>query len=202
MLNTPIDHMEQYLQGGEAGKRPCFSLDVYMVKLRELQTLYGVKRVYLATDSEEMLMRIHSEPDFHWTYFNISRELFSRKHFHGFIDFASSYFNEFVTFSTVADLALLRRGDIFLGGFASHFSKVAYYAMAGSQMRIPAFISLDFPLSCDTVDFCTDEFVRSKYVDLDTMINRVAECMRRNAGGVSWGPKEREDPCGIYTTPP
>lgn len=47
-------------------KRPCFTTDVYMRKLSVMRKLYGVRIVFLATDSLEMIERTKTEPDYTW----------------------------------------------------------------------------------------------------------------------------------------
>ena len=89
----------------------------------------------------------------------------------------------------------MRRGDIFLGAFSSHFSKIAYYIMAGEKMFLPPFISLDYPLSCDTTDACSAEDIIRRNLTIEQIISRAPECQREDDGG--WVEKGR-DPCGIY----
>jgi hypothetical protein len=80
----------------------------------------------------------------------------------------------------------------------SHFSKLAYYLMAGAKMRLPPFVSLDYPLSCDTVDKCEDTDIKRRYKGMIDMIFHTVECQRLGDEGVGWGPRENDDPCGIY----
>ena len=57
ILSAEEYKMKKYLN--EQNKRPCFSIDIYMQKLRFVRSLYGVRKVYLSTDSQEMIHRIH-----------------------------------------------------------------------------------------------------------------------------------------------
>lgn len=196
-------------------KRPCLAIEVYMSRLYELKRRYGVKRVYLATDSAAMIefitrpttvsngaeveTRIESKykmkaGDFEWVFVNISRDVFDFKN--GWVDFYNSSVYEVVSFSAVADLALMKRGDIFLGTFSSHFSKLAYYVMSGKQMRLPPFISLDVPLSCDTGDDCAISDISKRDQTVLDIIQWAPECLRKVDGG--WMDSNR-DPCGIYS---
>jgi hypothetical protein len=188
--------MISYLEDGKTGKRPCFSVDVYMKQLYELRALYGVRRVYVATDSQGMLDRMQRETSFNWVFYNLSRSFLGIEH--GLMDFRDSKVSSSILFSFMADLQLMRNGDIFLGGFASHFSKLAYYIMAGTLMRLPLFISVDYPLSCDTSDRCGDEDIKRRFTTVEDMIQHAVECQRLGQEGVPWGPKGQEDPCGIY----
>lgn len=177
-------------------KRPCFSVDVYMQALKKIREMYNVRRVYLATDSEEMLQRIQHENEYNWVFVNSSREIFDFKH--GMIDFFENDNYETITLGAAADLAIMRKGDIFLGCFTGHFSKLAFYLMAGKRMRVPPFWSLDYSLACDTTDVCTDEHVKSKAFTIEDMITWAPEC--RRDGGLEWGPQGNQDPCGIYSS--
>jgi hypothetical protein len=95
------------------GKRPCYALDIYMQRLRELKARYNVSRVYLATDSQVMIKRTLVETDFNWIYLNTNREQMGKQ----WVDFQPDSLNELTTFGFVGDLAILRQGDIFLGAF-------------------------------------------------------------------------------------
>ena len=189
-----------YLNKSLSYRRPCYSVDVYMKKLYRLQSIYGVKTVYLATDSEEMIRRVHTETRFTWVFINITRQIFDYKATtirDDWVDFYSDDENGLASVSAVADLLLMKSGDIFLGAFTSHFSKLSYYLMAGSQMRIPPFISVDYPLSCGTTDHCSDRYIRSNNRTIEEIIKWTPECLRRSSGG--WLADDADD-CGLYTT--
>eukprot|EP00602_Paraphysomonas_sp_CaronLab_P007561 CAMPEP_0185022302 /NCGR_PEP_ID=MMETSP1103-20130426/5009_1 /TAXON_ID=36769 /ORGANISM="Paraphysomonas bandaiensis, Strain Caron Lab Isolate" /LENGTH=207 /DNA_ID=CAMNT_0027554307 /DNA_START=670 /DNA_END=1293 /DNA_ORIENTATION=- len=183
--------LDSYAERGY--KRTCFHLDVYISKLHQLREMYGVNRVYLATDSHDMIIRTEAETSFEWVYINTSREVF--KYANGWVDYFSNGRNELVTLSAAADLQLMQRGDIFVGAFSSHFSKLSFYLMAGARMRIPPFISLDHPLSCDTVDSCSESDIASRIATIEDIIKWAPECVRKSGGG--WI-EEYHDPCGIY----
>lgn len=221
MVKYELPPQSKYLSS-KSGERPCYHVDVYMKKLYYLQKIYGVNRVYLATDSHEMLQRIQSEKSFQWIYLNTSREIFgssenSNSHFDSssssqssstnnfnqknkfynkkWIDFYSNTHNSVVTFSGVIDLFLMKFGDIFLGAFTSHYSKLSYYLMIGTKMKLLPFISLDYPLSCDTVNDCTHDEIKQINPSVLDIINWAPECRRVNDNGWMQG---QRDPCGIY----
>lgn len=195
----------------KSGERPCYHVDVYMNKLYLLQQKYGVTRVYLATDSQDMLTRIQQETGFEWIYLNITRDIFKssvpgssplstasssvKEITKKWIDFYPQSSNSIVTFSAVCDLFLMRFGDIFLGAFTSHFSKLSYYLMVGTKFALLPFVSMDYPLSCDTVDDCTHQDISNRNQSIERIINWAPECLRQEDGG--WMRGER-DPCGIY----
>ena len=55
------------------GGRPCYEPEVYMQELERLQKMYGVQRVYLATDSSQMIAAAQRDTRFDWVFLNASR---------------------------------------------------------------------------------------------------------------------------------
>jgi len=204
MLNHSVPNMVNYLEKRPENEnhgqslRPCFSVDVYMEALRSIRSRYGSLRVYLSTDSKEMIARAHKETSFTWVFVNSSRAVYNDRESLGiykYIDYLNSNANEVVLFGGLADLALLSRGDIFLGAFSSHFSKVAYYSMVGQHLRVLPFVSLDYPLDCDTTDSCTPQDLEARHPTMEDLATWAPECLR---GKLPWSPGENSDPCGVY----
>lgn len=202
VLDHMVEDMTHYITKNSSNGevvRPCFSIDVYMIALRALREKYGSLQVYLSTDSQEMMHRAQLEVDFTWVLINSSRSAYANpNNLRGnmkYVDFFESSSNEAVLFGGLADLNLLARGDIFLGAFTSHFSKIAYYAMVGHHMRVLPFHSLDYPLSCDTTDTCTKEDLAHRNLTIEQMVQWVPECLH---GVLDWSPSSDRDPCGIY----
>lgn len=202
--DTILDHevasMERYLSK-DLKVRPCFAVNVYLKKLDELRARYNVSRVYLATDSQEMINRTYQRPEFNWIFINVSRQFLDKKN--GWIDFREPSDYADILFSAVSDLVLLRRGDIFVGTFTSHYSKIAYYSMAGNKLRLPPFVSLDYPLSCDTIDNCADEDIKIRNQTIEEIIERAPECQHKHPtlkSNLEGRVNDKNDPCGIYVT--
>lgn len=61
-------------------------------------------------------------------------------------------------------------------------------------MRIPAFISIDFSLSCETVNAFTDQNIKAKKLNIEKMIMYAPECIDSKYGGLM--PND-DDHCGI-----
>jgi hypothetical protein len=179
ILSELVTPMKSYLiqEPDKPSKRPCFSLDIYMAQLDLLKRKYGIMRVYLATDSEDMIQLTRKRGDYEWVYLNVSRSFLNKEN--GWIDFRGHEYHEQILFTAVADLQLMGHGDIFLGTFTSHFSKLAYYMMVGKRLRIAPFISLDYSLACDTVDICSDDEVLSHNFTIEDIITRTVECQRK-----------------------
>jgi hypothetical protein len=145
-----------------------------------------------------MIARAHQETSLTWVFINSSRDVYNDRESLGiykYIDYLNSKANEVVLFGGLADLALLSRGDIFLGAFSSHFSKVAYYSMVGQHLRVLPFVSLDYPLDCDTTDSCTPQDLEARHPTMEDLATWAPECLR---GKLPWSPGENSDPCGVY----
>lgn len=151
--------------------RPCFSIDIYMKKLHHLRKHYNVRRVFLSTDDTKMLERARMEPSFNWVFMDNSREVFGIEK--GWVEYHHDSDNAQILFSSVADLNLMRYGDLFLGAFSSHFSKIAYYLTLGHKLRLAPFISLDHPLTCTTMQRCDHEWLSRDDVDLQFVIENM-----------------------------
>lgn len=185
----------QYLNGPWYA-RPCFSVDMYMDRLRALHDKYGVSKVYLATDSEEMIARTKLETGFEWVYLNFPRQIYAYQE-GWWVDYYGDDSLESVTLSAAADLNLLKQGDVFLGAFTSHFSKLVYYMMVGHQLTLPPFLSMDYPLGCETVDACATADIEFRETTIERMMARTQECLRESEGGFM---HESHDHCGFYKT--
>jgi hypothetical protein len=194
-LEHEVSNMDQYFSEGESGNRPCFSVEVYMQRLHQLRVMYNVRRVYLTTDSDAMIERAKKEHEFNWIYLNSSRQAFDKK----FSDIESrgTDMNYVAYFSTIADIQLMRFGDIFLGAFTSQLSKLGFYLMCGHKMRLPPFVSLDYPLGCDANEKCAVSDISNRNQTVEQMIMNARDCNKdlSSSGGSSGGAVD--DPCGL-----
>ena len=176
--------------------RSCFELSVYMDKLDHLRRKYGVKIVFLATDSPKMIQLTKQYTEYEWIFVTMDRHAFDRDR--GWInEHVDTVHSGMILYSAVADVELLKQGDIFLGTFASHYSKLIYFTMVGEKMRLVPFVSLDFPMSCDTVDLCADEDVLMRKQTIEDIIYRSPNCQRGSPSLIGWV-SGAQDPCGIY----
>ena len=141
--------------------------------------MYGVQRVYLATDSQDMLQAAPTLPDFEIVFLNVSREMYTVQSGGHFVEArlagtqsgrAASEFtkNKGTIFSenekylasvgAAADVLLMQQGDIFLGTTGSVFSRIGYYSMAGNKGVLPPYSTVDgIPLCCNGVSSCAIE---------------------------------------------
>ena len=184
-LNSSVDDLAVSTNTDDDNwSRICFQSSVYMEKLQLVQKKYGVKKVFLSTDSSDMIKLAAEHPEFEWVYLDIPRAAFDMYVKSGLDHHMNEQDNQanntIFFFSAVADMEILKRGDIFIGTFASHFSKNLYSAMVGYQMRMIPFISLDFPIACDTVDYCSDAAILSRRQTIEEIVLRGPSCERVN----------------------
>ena len=109
-INEEVPKMTQYLK--KDMQRPCFDIEIYFQKLQQLQQMYPISTVYLATDSLEMISRTKKEKNITWIYLDIERNHFDKRF--GEIQCRGSVDNYLSFFSAISDILLLRNGDLFL----------------------------------------------------------------------------------------
>uniref|UniRef100_A0A7S1MXG3 Uncharacterized protein n=1 Tax=Hemiselmis andersenii TaxID=464988 RepID=A0A7S1MXG3_HEMAN len=110
---------------------------------------YGVRSVFVASDSEEVVEEARE-------MLGSGIDVVSLAGKHRNLMFDSNLYIEFrmqmgltdrraVTESSLLDLMLLSHSDYFIGTFSSAFSAVAYELSVASKGYMPPYISLDIP---------------------------------------------------------
>ena len=112
-INEEVPKMTQYLK--QDMLRPCFNIEIYFQKLQQLQQMYSISTVYLATDSLEMISRTRKEKLVTWIYLDIERNHFDKNF--GEIQCRGSVDNYLSFFS---DVLRLRNWDLFLVSIYFH----------------------------------------------------------------------------------
>jgi len=176
------------------GGRPCYETEVYIHELERLQKLYGVKRVYLATDSTQMIAAAQDDNRFDWVFLNASRaaldvasggtfieqRLPGIKHTQG-EESKSKKEGTILTdderyltsVGAAADVVLMSQGDMFLGSTGSVFSRAGYYAMVGESASIPPWTTIDgIPFCCNGIENCAVEAMRKTWGE-----RTIAQCL-------------------------
>ena len=95
-INEEVSKMTQYLR--QDMQMPCFNIEIYFQKLQQLQQMYSISTVYLATDSLEMISRTRKE----------KMVTFGEIQCRGSVDNYLSFF------SAISDVLRLRNWDLFL----------------------------------------------------------------------------------------
>mmetsp|Transcript_13904 Transcript_13904/g.25736 ORF Transcript_13904/g.25736 Transcript_13904/m.25736 type:complete len:484 (+) Transcript_13904:36-1487(+) len=133
--------------------RPCYPTRMYLDAALEMKRLYGVCRILLATDSDEVISELKNDVDaaqFRITALSANRSLYKPlvKGQIGFIEnreFTLESHDEIIT-SAIADVKFLGEGDFFIGNLASTISRLAYFLISASTGRVAPYSSMDSPL--------------------------------------------------------
>ena len=160
----PRNHM--FADGLRKNGRKCYSVQVYLDALLELQAAYGVTRVFVATDDVPALEELVTDPRFEWTYLDFPREQLARKGgvWMEFRDVEA--LDQHASLSIAADVELLARADMFVGSpGSSSVGRLAYYQMVGRARTgyMPPFIAVDgYSLCCDLTQYCEEKAIHNR----------------------------------------
>lgn len=140
--------------------RKCLPLSDYLDALRKLRSVYGVTKVFVATDSQDVIEQLQNNTEFEWYYLRIDRRhyntpvLIENRAEGGVLDQA------YEVQLTFADTFLLSQCDAFVGSFSSNFGRMAFELMLARRETWPPFISLDIPWCFHWV--LVDEYTRGR----------------------------------------
>ena len=107
-------------------------------------------------------------------YVDVDRTHFNKKH--GFIECRDPSDDRLTFLSAIADIFLLQHGSFFIGTFTSIYSKLMYYRMIGYKLRLLPFISLDFPISCEAYEKCSNADIEKRFSTVESMILHSQDC--------------------------
>jgi len=163
--------------------RWCYSWKVYRAALGEMQRLYGVRTVLLATDDHDgtVMREVEAEKELNFVLLDFPRGQFQKR---GWMEFRQDV-DEHVPFSIAAAIELLSRADMLIGNMGSHVSRIVYDKMVGASLtsQLPPFISVDgYGLCCDFTEECTKEAITKRRRDARECIYSYARC----TGGDQW----------------
>jgi len=131
------------LENSDTLGRKCEPFSVTMEKANILAGKYGIKHIFLATDSNAVIDGLSNYTNYTFLYNHVSRggvkdhvEL-DKALKQGLIDGCSEGMD------SLLDIQLLAAGDALIGKFSSNIARVAYSLMFARQSAYPPFISLD-----------------------------------------------------------
>lgn len=131
--------------------RTCSLVSDYLNEIETYATDTGIKTIYIATDSEDVIQETLSFPQYEFLYLPLDRSSSNQKsklwdHLvkDRLRDGKTSETQNEVMLATV-DMFLLSKCDVFVGKFTSNFFRVAYAIKAASCDCAPPFVSLDAP---------------------------------------------------------
>lgn len=125
--------------------RICQPLQKYMAHARRLRDKYQIKRLFLATDSPQIIERVSHEYT-HEFDIVVQQNAIRREQ--------SAYLNDLLkehklpmyaqeARSLAVDLLMLSKCSAFVGTFTSNVDRIAYALMANRHDKLPPYISLD-----------------------------------------------------------
>jgi len=160
-IETPNEPWNWWWSGKRA--RPCYKTKVYfdaLVKLRDYyhkNKLPDICKVYVASDDSKAIKELTNMSDeFHWIYHDFDTAYLQREEEEDAWLDQREDFNPMMAPSMIADLALLKQGNAFIGTVDSAMSRLIYNTMLGKVgNHIPPFTSLDgHSLCCDFWEDC------------------------------------------------
>jgi len=145
--------------------RPCYNTSLYMQQARMMMQKYGVRRIFLATDSDTAEREVVAEAKGDFTVTSLA---FDRRSVGGSsvanmgkkVDRGTIYIEDrlkaadpslrkdVVLASLVAELHELSQCDMLIGTSASWVSRLALFGMVGVHGAVPPFSFLDRPFHC------------------------------------------------------
>ncbi|KAJ1470907.1 hypothetical protein T484DRAFT_1917060 [Baffinella frigidus] len=151
----------------------CQPVDAYLQHVHAMADRYQARTVFLATDDAAVVAEVEADAarrghPYRVAHLPLDRAIFDSSLFieyrlalgaHLPLDraiFDSSFFIEYrlslgyvdgaaVSDATVLDLLLLAHADFFVGGFGSHFSRLALELSVAMKGRVPPYASVDYP---------------------------------------------------------
>ena len=119
---------------------PCEPIKSYVQELRRMAKLYNVSRVYVASDSSEVIDRLQETGDMHVLHMPLDRSMFDSS---WWIDHRAAYGlvdRKQVAESAVLDMLMLAECDYFIGTFSSHFSMAAFEISTYNKGQVPPYV--------------------------------------------------------------
>ena len=159
------------------GFRYCYTWRVYVEQLKQLQRLYGVRTVLLATDDADGVVtgRLAHEKDFNWVYLAYPRGQFKKR---GWMEFRKDLTDD-VPFSLAAALEMLGSADVLVGNMGSHVTRMIYNKMVAAvgTSVMPPFISVDgYGLCCDFTEECSRRDIKQRGRPIRECIHKYGQC--------------------------
>uniref|UniRef100_A0A7S0EW27 EGF-like domain-containing protein n=1 Tax=Hanusia phi TaxID=3032 RepID=A0A7S0EW27_9CRYP len=140
----------------------CVEIDRYLLAVQHFSSRYGIRRIYLATDSEEAKRRFE-ETDYEVYSLNLDRHRLFNSTWLIEHRIATRAMNvSLVALSSLVDVFLLSAGDYFVGSFGGHMSRLAFELMVGRKGFLVPYESVDRPWCFESdrhygtgfIDFC------------------------------------------------
>jgi hypothetical protein len=148
VLGVHVRHGDACMHAQISNFRPeCVPFSAYVERIKEMRRMYGVNKVFLATDDPAVVDEARALEGFKVMSLDIDRAMLSGD---WFLEFrtqgqSSAIKSQDVTGSALLDLMLLSDCDYFIGSFASHLSRLAYELIVARLGFHPPYSSVDYP---------------------------------------------------------
>jgi hypothetical protein len=124
---------------------PCEPLEAYVEELSRMADTYNVSRVYVASDSEEVIEGLRGLGGMEVLHMPLDRSMFDSK---WWIDHRAAYGlvdRKQVAESAMLDMLMLAECDYLIGTFSSHFSMAALELSVYNKGHVPPYVSRHHP---------------------------------------------------------
>lgn len=146
VISVHVRHGDACMHASISQFRPkCVEWEVYLERIYEMRDKYGVSAVFLATDDPAVSEAARKAEGLQVLQLDMDRQVFSADWFLEFRSQMGLVSAKDVTESALVDLLLLAEGDLFVGTFASHLSRLAYELMVARLGYFPPYSSVDYP---------------------------------------------------------
>jgi len=107
-----------------------------------MANIYNVSSVYVASDSSDVIDKLHEMSDMQVLHMPLDRTIFDSQ---WWIDHRAAYGlvdRKQVAESALLDMLMLADCDYFIGTFSSHFSMSAFELSAYAKGHVPPYVSV------------------------------------------------------------
>jgi len=120
----------------------CEPIESYITEVRRMADIYNVSSVYVASDSSDVIDKLHEMSDMQVLHMPLDRTIFDSQ---WWIDHRAAYGlvdRKQVAESALLDMLMLADCDYFIGTFSSHFSMSAFELSAYAKGHVPPYVSV------------------------------------------------------------
>jgi len=146
-----VPYIAMHVRRGDAcydkdrgGKRICIPFDQYMNAAKIMKDKYGVNRIYLATDGQDVIDSLSPYKDnFTFFYAPINRtrynssELIEIRNMEGLLNRKDEVYD------VLTDIYFMSSASYFIGTFSSNTGRLAFELIYANKNYIPPFASMD-----------------------------------------------------------
>jgi hypothetical protein len=146
VIGVHVRHGDACMHASISRFRPkCVDWAAYLERIYDMSARYGVRKVFLATDDDEVAASAARISDLDIMHLSLDRSIFDADWFLEFRSELGLVDSQLVTESALLDLLFLSEASYFVGTFASHLSRLAFELMVARLGYFPPYASVDYP---------------------------------------------------------